>query len=198
MATHYVYRSKYPTYIFATCNALQDLTDISFISSAPSRSAFQTLILLLFSWKQNRGRLASKCSVSSPPSPTRKRKDSSKPTWRQDGFEQGLPFAARHGSSSDIENYMSTSVARNGVDLRDSPNSSSSTASECSEPIDDSPFSPAAEPPKRSRSLSPENLAKVGTMKRRASKLFLTLFILLPPISVCPNLVSRLFHNRAV
>jgi len=107
--------------------------------------------------------------VSSPPSPTRKRKDSSKPAWRQDGFDQGLQFGPRHGSSSDIDGYMSAS-ARNGVDLRDSPHSTSSTASECSEPVDDSPFSPVTEPPKRARSLSPENLAKVGTMKRRASK----------------------------
>lgn len=127
------------------------------------------LQLLLFSWKQNRGRLASKCSVSSPPSPTRKRKDSSKPTWRQDGFEQGLQFGPRHGSSSEVDGYMNAS-ARNGVDLRGSPHSTSSTASECSEPVDDSPFSPVTEPPKRARSLSPENLAKVGTMKRRASK----------------------------
>lgn len=65
-----------------------------------------------------------------------------------------------------------SATARNGVDVRDSPDSTSSTASDCSEPVDDSPFSPATEaPPKRARSLSPQNLAKIGsTMKRRASK----------------------------
>lgn len=139
----------------------------------------QTFRLIhLFSWKQNRGRLASKCSVSSPPSPARKRKDSSKPVWRQDGYEPGLHFVGtRQGSSSDLENCTSGQVRNGGGGLRDSPDSNSSTASECSEPLDDSPFSPAVEPPKRARSLSPQNLGKVNTMKRRASKFGQVLFL---------------------
>lgn len=121
----------------------------------------------------NRGRLASKCSVSSPPSPARKRKDSSKAVWRQDGFEPGLHFAGtRQSSLSDLENCTSSQVRNGGDGLRDSPDSNSSTASECSEPLDDSPFSPAVEPPKRARSLSPQNLGKVSTMKRRATDRF--------------------------
>lgn len=121
----------------------------------------------------NRGRLASKCSVSSPPSPTRKRKESSKALWRQDGFEMGLPFAgARPSSSSDVDNCMSASVVRNGIDARASPvDSNSSTASECSEPGDDCPFSPGTEP-KRARSVSPVNSTKLVNMKRRATDRF--------------------------
>lgn len=119
----------------------------------------------------NRGRLASKCSVSSPPSPNRKRKDSVKAVWRQDSYaEAGLAMAAgaRQRSSSDASNCMSGGGLRNGVDPRASPaaDSNSSTASEASEPADDCPFSPGTEP-KRARSLSPINSAKLVDMKRR-------------------------------
>ena len=72
---------------------------------------------------------------------------------------------------------MSAAVRNGGGGLRDSADSNSSTASECSEPIDDNPFSPAVEPPKRARSLSPQNLGKISTMKRRASKLDQVLFL---------------------
>ena len=125
--------------------------------------------------KQNRGRLASKCSVSSPPSPNRKRKDSVKGIWRQDGYatEAGLALAAeaRQRSSSEASNCMGGSGLRNGVEPRASPavDSNSSTASECSEPTDDCPFSPGTEA-KRARSLSPVSSAKLVDMKRRASK----------------------------
>lgn len=111
--------------------------------------------------------------MSSPPSPTRKRKESAtKPIWRQDGFEAGLAqyAGARQHSSSDVDNCMSGSAVRNGVDPRASPvDSNSSATSECSDPADDCPFSPTTEP-KRARSLSPQHSSKLVTMKRRASK----------------------------
>ncbi|XP_068680020.1 sterile alpha motif domain-containing protein 11-like isoform X2 [Montipora foliosa] len=125
----------------------------------------------------NRGRLASKCSVSSPPSPNRKRKDSVKGIWRQDGYatEAGLALAAeaRQRSSSEASNCMGGSGLRNGVEPRASPavDSNSSTASECSEPTDDCPFSPGTEA-KRARSLSPVSSAKLVDMKRRATDRF--------------------------
>lgn len=79
-----------------------------------------------------------------------------------------MAAGARQRSSSDASNCMSGGGLRNGVDPRASPaaDSNSSTASEASEPADDCPFSPGTEP-KRARSLSPINSAKLVDMKRR-------------------------------
>ena len=130
----------------------------------------QKCALCLQSWSQNRGRLASKCNVS-PTSPAKKRKEPSKSvsSWRNDGFEVGMPFPRpRHYSSSDVDRCVISS-ASNGAEFRDTRDSNSSTTSDCSEVGDDSPFTPAGEA-KRPRSASPENSNKSGPMKRRSSK----------------------------
>lgn len=110
---------------------------------------------------QNRGRLASKCSLS-PTSP-RKRRDSfkSSPAWQTDGSVDPI-VSHRHFSASDLDHFHSSS--KNGLPELSSSRESSSSTSDCSEPADESPFSPVN---KRARSSSPENFEKSAAINRR-------------------------------
>lgn len=88
---------------------------------------------------QNRGRLASKCGVP-PPSPRSRKRDASKSLscWSQDELESATTH--RHYSTSDLDHYSRHSMVNGFREAR--PGSYSSTASESSEPHDESPFSP--------------------------------------------------------
>lgn len=112
---------------------------------------------------QNRGRLASKCSLS-PTSP-RKRRESfrSSPAWHTEGNVDTV-VSHRHFSAPDLDHFHSSS--KNGVPELSSSRGSSSSTSECSEPTEENPFSPVI---KRARSSSPENLDRSAAEPHRRS-----------------------------